>query len=410
MEAVIREGPDYQAVLPELGDPILPDTAAGVRDNPRSAKHALAQSYYCRLDVGTFVLVRDRGWGIIVEGDYDSKFTVEFEDDIAGITTTGVYECGPYEDDAPVEIEAFRTSNKWGERYYWTRHEVRKEFASWLDKYGQIHYYAGGELTRIVFPNGIVGFYDGTPSRNLIRAESATEIRYYAGDFKKLTHIKYIKDHEQHGEIRHFDGSPDKLTRIEYSKDHKQHGQIRHYDGSVDKLTRVEFSKDHKMHGQIHYCAGGELTRIEFSKDHEQHGQIRHYDGSVDKLTRVEFSKDHEQHGQIRYYDGSVDKLTRVEYSKDHEQHGQIRHYDGSVDKLTRVEFSKDQEQHGKVWYYDGSVDKLTRIEYSEGHPMHGEIRHFEAGKLSKIDFPDGRSFVPEDKKRKRVEVLVIDQ
>ena len=51
----------------------------------------------------------------------------------------------------------------------------------------------------------------------------------------------------------------------------------------------------------------------------------------------------------------------------------------------------------GTVSYYNGSQDKLIREEYAKGHPMHGGVRYFEEGKLAKIDFPDGRSFVPEE-------------
>ena len=350
-----RVGLDYQAVLPKLGPPILLGTeeVAGVRDDPRSAKQL---SHYCRLDIGTFVLVRDRGWGIIVQGDYSSKFTVEFEDNIAGITTTGVYECGPYEDDAPTEIEAFRTSNEWGERYYWTRHEVRKEFSPWRWKeYGEIH-------------------YSPTPR-------------------DRRNRIEFAKGHKSHGQIQYYDGGVDKLTRIEHTKDHKfsngksGHGQIRYYDGRADKLTRIEYTKDHKL-----------------SDGTSGHGQIQFYDGSPNKLIRVEFAEHNNHHGHIRHYRGG--KIIRKEYAKGHPMHGEVWHYDGSLDKRTHIEFFNDEV----VWYYDGSHDTHTRIEYAKEHPFHGEIRHFENAKLTKIDFPDGRSFVPEEKKRKVLEVIVVEE
>jgi hypothetical protein len=80
---MIREGPDYQAVLPDHGAPMLPDTedVAGVRDDPRvyNVIKELEQCY-CHINIGTFVLVHERGWGIIVEGDRHKGWTVEFMD------------------------------------------------------------------------------------------------------------------------------------------------------------------------------------------------------------------------------------------------------------------------------------------------------------------------------------------
>ena len=86
-------------------------------------------------------------------------------------------------------------------------------------------------------------------------------------------------------------------------------------------------------------------------------------------------------------------------------------YYDGSLDNLIRVDFSNGHKNHGQIRYYDdGAFDKLTRKEYAKGHPMHGEVRHLKEGKLTKIDFPDGRSFVPEQKKRKVIEVILLEE
>ena len=363
--AMIREGPDYQAVLPDHGAPMLPDTeyVAGVRDDPCvwNDIKALARCY-CHINVGTFVLVHERGWGIIVCGDRHKGWTVEFMD-----YTTGLYACSDGDDDTPTEFEAYRTFNKWGEHYYWTRPEVRKEFAPWWKEHGEIHF--------------LPTIHDDR------------------------TRVEYTKDHKHHREIRHYDG--DKLSRVEYSEGHKCHGEIRYYDGSVDKLTHIEYSEGHKCHGQIVYFDGrlDKLTRIEYSERHKWHGEIHYFDGNLDKLTRIEFPEGHNCHGEIRYYDRTIHKLTRVEFSKHHKYHGQVHYYaDGSHDKLIRVEFQK----HGIIRHYDKD-NNMIREEFDKGHLLHGEVRHYEDGKLTKIDFPDGRSFVPEEKKRKVVEVIVVE-
>ena len=328
--AMIREGHDYQAVLPDHGAPMLPDTedVAGVRDDPHvwdrtfpvmSGRKELARSY-CHIKIGTFVLVHERGWGIIVPGDRHKGWTVEFMDD-----TTRLYPCND-DDDTPTEFEAYRTFNKWGERYYWTRHEVRKEFAPWRKEHGEIH-------------------------------------------FSPTVH--------------------DDPTRIEFSKGHEKHGEAHCFD-SQSQLTRIEFLKGHKMDGDIHFFDGGKPTHSEYRLEDGRLKSTLYYDGHWKNVTRVEFGEGHWiRHGEIHYYDGCFDKLIRVEYAEHHKLHGEIRYYDGNFDKLTRVEYSKDHEKHGEIHYFNGSFYKLTRIEYSEGHELHGQVRHFENNKLTRIIFKD---------------------
>ena len=85
---MIKEGPDHQAVLPQLGDPMLLDTEniAGVCDDPCVCNDikSLARSY-CHVVIGTFVLVHERGWGIIVQENRHKGWTVEFMDGKTGL-------------------------------------------------------------------------------------------------------------------------------------------------------------------------------------------------------------------------------------------------------------------------------------------------------------------------------------
>ena len=74
---------------------------------------------------------------------------------------------------------------------------------------------------------------------------------------------------------------------------------------------------------------------------------------------------------------------------------------------MIRVEYAKHNKDHGIIRHYRDN--KMIREEFAKGHLLHGEVRHYQ-GILTKIDFPDGRSFVPEEKKRKVIEVIDLGE
>ena len=323
------EGPDYQAVLPEYGAPRLPDTedVSGVRDDSFKWSNDRPFVMGWRPNIGTLVLVPQRGWGIIVQGNHQKGWTVEFKD-----YTTDVYACIDGDSGIPTVFEAYRTSNKWGEKFYCTKREVRKEFAPWLKEHGEIH-------------------FSPTVHDDKIRKE-------------------YNALHPYHGQIDFFEN--EKCVRTKYNAPHSKNGVVDFFEN--EKLVRTEYNAQHKRHNRIDFFEDGKRVRTEYNAQHPSHGYIVFPENN--KLIRVEFSEDHKNHGDIQYYD-SRKNLIRVEHR------GEIRFYD---------------------------LGKLFRIKYAKGHTFHGEVRHFEKDKLTKIEFPDGRSFVPEDKKRKLTEVIVLEE
>lgn len=214
-------------------------------------------------------------------------------------------------------------------------------------------------------------------------------------DFRRMTSPQ---------KLTYFDDSMH-MTCIEYVNGHKFHGEVRYYDDGM-LLSRKEYKEGHVNHGKIMYYKNGKLIRVKYKEGHEYHGQIRHVNDG--KVIRCEYEEGHKFHGEIRHVkDGEP---IRFEFSEGHERHGEIWQKDIEKNQ-SRLEFSQGHKFHGEIRYYEGvraGESKLTRIEFSEGHLLHGEVRHYVDCKLIKIDFPDGRSFVPEEKKRK-VEVVVVE-